>query len=285
MRSSSVFVLGIVGVASLAACSVSTTSNSITFKTQKEWMDSSQPAKATTADWNGEPITINNDGVNPLTGTGGVEIKVDASATKVTAKALFAARADDDAHKSEADASIADAIQTFQVTESGGAINIKCGHGNAHGTSGVATSGCKLLTVTIPAGTATMPHKLTVGDGNGGITFSGPAVYASKLTVTESGLGDVLVKVNPVKDARVVATGDNTVNVALPASFSSKMITLNVEESDATKAKARIDTSAFSGLENGKSFPTSGATADAASEINVQSEGLLDDDKVILSKL
>jgi hypothetical protein len=285
MRSSSC-VLGVFAIASLAACSVSTTSNSITFKTQKEFVDSSQPKKTSTAAWNGEPITISNDGVNPLTGTGGIVITVDPNATNITAQAIFSARADDDAHKSEADASIADAIATFQISE-GSSFNIKCGHGQAHGTSGVATSGCKLLTVTIPPGAADKAHTLSVGDGNGGISFSG-AVYAKSLTVTENGEGDVDVKVNPVTDANVVVTGDNAVSVGLPADFSSKMITLNVGgESDANSAaaKARIITTDFPDMVNGAAYPSSGATATAAAQINVQTKGLLDDYTVTLKKL
>jgi hypothetical protein len=285
MRSSNVCVLGVFAIASLAACSVSTTGNSITFKTQTEFVDSSQAPKTSTAAWNGEPITISNDGVNPLTGTGGIVVNVDPTATNISVKAIFSARADDNAHKDEADASIADAIGTFQLTE-GGSFNIKCGHGQAHGTSGVATSGCKLLTVTIPAGSATQPHTLSIGDGNGGISFSG-SVYASKLTVTENGQGDVSVKVNPVTDANIVVTGSNAVKVAVPSDFSSKVVTLNVGgESDANSAaaKARIITTDFPDMVNGGSYPTSGATATAAAQLNVQTTGLLDDYTVTIAK-
>jgi len=280
MRSSSI-ALGVVGVLALSACSISTTGNSITFKTQPEFVDSGQPSKTSTADWDGEEITINNDGVNPLTGSGGVEVIVDPAATKVSVSATFAARADTEA---EAKLSIADAIGTMAIAEGGGKFAVRCAHGGAHGTSGVAASGCKLLRVTIPSGTDVKPMRLVVGSGNGGIRFTG-AVTASSLTVDENGQGDVDVKVVPVKDAVVVVNGGNAVRVSLPSDFSTQKVTLTVNTEDEQEIKARLITTDFPGLENLKSFPTSGAGQNAAREINVKSDGLLDDYTVTLSRL
>jgi hypothetical protein len=271
MRSSNVSVLGVFAIASLAACSVTTTGNSITLKTQTEFVDSSQAPKTATADWNGEKITVNKEGQSAVKGTGGIVVTVDPNATKVSAKAIFVAYADDDAHKSDADASIADALGTFTLTESAGAITITCGHGGSHGTSSADKSGCKLITLTIPPGSATTPHDLNLGDGNGGISFVG-APYASHLAATENGTGDIDVKVNPTKDARVVVTGDFDVTLSLPADFQSNLITLNIDDPAVATAAERapyLDTTAFPDLENGKSYPTAGVTsADAAQEIN-----------------
>lgn len=269
---SSFAVVGVLGAMALSACSISTTDNSITFKTVPEFVDPNQPAKTSTADWNGEEITINNDGVNPLTGNGGVEIVADPSATKITASAVFAARADTEA---EAKLSIADAIGTFQLDETGGKFSVRCAHGGEHGTSKVAASGCKLLRVTVPAGTADKPVSIVIGSGNGGIRVNG-ALTVQSLKIDENGVGDVSVNVNPVAGATVIVTGENEVRVGLPANFSAERVVLTVNESDPAEAAARINTTDFPGLEINKPYPTTGATEGAAREINVQSKGLLD---------
>ncbi|AKV02051.1 hypothetical protein AKJ09_08714 [Labilithrix luteola] len=279
MRSSSVVFFGVLGLVALSACSVSTTDNSITFKTKREYVDSSQPAKSSTSEWNGQAITINNDGVNPLVGNGGVEIYPDPSATKVTAQAIFAGRGDVEADAQE---SIRDALATFQVTESNGNITVTCKHGGDHGSSPGGQSGCKLLKVTIPAGTAAVPVKLTVGDGNGGIRFNG-AVTVSSLIVDENGSGDVSVKVNPVKGASVVVTGEDAVSVAVPSTFSAESVILTVDESDPAAAAERIITTAFPGMKSNQPYPIAGATADAAKTLNVQSKGILSSDTVTIA--
>ena len=266
MRISSVSLFGVLAIGVLSACSVSTTANSITFKTQQEFTDSSQPAKTSTADWNGEAIKIVNDGVNPLTGAGGIEITVDPSATKITASAVFAARADDDAHKSDADQSIADAIQTFTISEDNG-FTVECHHGQAHGTSGQASSGCKLLRVTIPQGSDTKPVQLTVGNGIGDLKFVGSGVLtASKLDVQNTGVGDMDVKVQPTKGATLSVTGSDDITVRLPGDFASDSVTIEggMDETD-------IDTSAFSGMKSGSAFGTTGT---GAASLNIKTSGV-----------
>jgi hypothetical protein len=272
-------LIGVLGVVALSACSITADGNSVTLKTVPEFVDKSQPAKTSTADWNGEEISITNAGVNPLTGDGGIAITVDPNATKITASADFAGRADTE---SEAQLSIKDAIGTFTLTE-GGKFAVNCGHGQDHGTSKTAASGCKLLKVTIPAGTAQKPIKLTVSSGQGGVRFSG-AVTASSVAVSENGLGDIDIKVTPVAGAAIRAKGDNKVSVALPADFSAQTVTLTVNESDAAAAAKRIITTDFQGMESGKSYPTAGATANAAASLSLESGGLLDDYTVTVRK-
>lgn len=282
MRSPSLVPFAALLFAGLAACDVSTTANSITFKSKPEFVDSSQPAKTSVADWNGEPIAISNAGVNPLIGDGGVRVTVDPNATKITVSAVFAARANEE---SEAQDSIRDAIGTLAIDESGGQFKISCGHGGAHGSSDVAASGCKLLNVTIPAGSADKPLDLTIGNGMGNLTFSG-AVTVSKLLVDNNGTGGVVdVKVIPVKGASVTVTGEDVVSVAVPADFSAESVILTVDESDPTAAAARIVTSDFAGMESNQPFPTTGATENAAASLNVQSKGVFDDDTVTIKKL
>src|SRR3954454_12255 len=88
--SSSVAWLGAVGVMLVASgCRIEA-------HTQTQFEDNTQPAKTSTKDWNGEAITINNGGVNPVTGSSGVEVNFSTTATKITAQAVFAAHADDD---------------------------------------------------------------------------------------------------------------------------------------------------------------------------------------------
>jgi hypothetical protein len=154
MRSSSLASRALFGAVGLGVALVAVLGCRLEVKTQTQFEDSSQTPKTSTKDWNGEGITISNDGINPLSGLGGVEVKISNTATKITAEAVFAARADDD-QKADADASIRDAIQTMVINETANGFDIRCGHGGAHGTSTVAGSGCKILRVTIPAGSAT----------------------------------------------------------------------------------------------------------------------------------
>src|SRR3954465_9950809 len=112
MRSSS---LALFGAASLLF--VSASGCRLEAHSQTSFEDKSQPPKTSVADWAGQPISIQNDGINPLGGTGGVEVKVDPAATKITAEANFAASADDD-KKTDADLSIRDALATFVIEES-----------------------------------------------------------------------------------------------------------------------------------------------------------------------
>ena len=226
--------------------------------------------------------------MNPLSGTGGVEVKVDSAATRISVAATFSAQADSD-KKADADLTIRDAIQTLVIEEGANGFNIKCGHGQAHGTSGVAASGCKILRVTIPAGSATKAHDLTVGDGNGairvGLADAGDsAPYVRKLLVGNNGLGAVDVRVKPVAGADLVITGEREVRVALPGSFSAQKVTLTVDETDSAKAAARLLLSDFPGMKNGSVYPESGATAEAAANLNVTSKGPFSDDTITITK-
>lgn len=276
MRSSSLALVSVLGLAAsfvaLQGCSLDCTGNSCTAKTVPEWIDGTPQQRTADTDWNGtDEISISNDGVNPLTGTGGVTVNFDASATKITATATISGRADT---LDEAKLSWADAVQTFQITSN----SVVCRHGKAHGTSTEGGSGCKSLTVTVPAGTAQKPLKLKIGSGMGGVRFTGNAPTVSGANVDSNGLGDVNVKFTPTKDARIVVTGEDEVVVGMPANFSAQKITLTVDED------AKFIISDFQGMENLKSYPTSGATADAMGELNVTSKGILSSDTVTISK-
>lgn len=229
-------------------------------------------SKSAPSDWNGtDEIAITNAGVNPLVGTGGIAITFDPAATKITAKGSFSART---TNGEESSASLAEAIATFAVTAS----SVTCGNGGAHGQSPASASGCKLLEVTLPAGSAAKPLKLKITGGNGGIRFTGAVPTIAALAAKCSALGDVAVNASPQKDATIVVAGGDAVTVGLPASFSSKSVVLKADP------EAGITTSDFPGMASGQPYPTSGATANAAALLDVQSEGILSDDKVTISK-
>ena len=288
MRSSSLTSFGVrlalFGAAS--ALLVTASGCRIEAHTQTQFEDSTQPAKTSTKDWNGEAITVTNGGVNPVTGSSGVEVNFSATATKITAQAVFAAHADDD-KEPDAKAAIKDAVGTFVIEETATGFNVKCGHGSSHGTASSAGSGCKKITITLPAGSATKALDLTVGGGNGDInvgTSGGDAAYVKNLIVDNNGTGDVNVRARPVKDAVVVITGEFAVAVALPSDFSAGQILFTTNDSDPVKANARVHAEAFPGMVSGSPYPVAGATADAAKSLNVQSKGLLDDDTVTITK-
>jgi hypothetical protein len=282
MRSSSVAILGgaVALVLSAAGCRVE-----VHTQTQFE----NQPTtKSATKDWNGEPIKIVNDGINPLGGTGGVEVKVDSNATKISLEAVAAAHADDD-KKSDADASIADVLETITITE-GNTIEVRCGHGKGHGTSNVAGSGCKILRVTVPAGSATKPLDLEVGSGNGdiriGLADGGNAIPTIKrIKADVTGVGDLRLRATPIADATMQLHSGDKIEVGLPADFSAKQVVIDIsKESDDAKRKARTITGDFPGMATGKPYPPEGAKPNAMGELNIHNDGLLDDDTVTVKK-
>lgn len=278
MRSSSLAVFG-----AFAFLLVSASGCRIEARTQTTFENSTQPPKVSVKDWNGEAITIDNAGLNPSTGTAGVEVKVSSTATKVTAEATFAAQADDD-KEADAKLSINDAIETLVIDESNG-FTVRCGHGKAHGSSSVAASGCKILRVTIPAGTALKAHNLTVSTGAGtirvGLANAGDsAPFVKNFLLDNNGLGDVDVRIRPVKDATILITGEDSVQVALPSDFSARKVTFTVDEADPSKAAAR-KSSDFPGMAgDGMPYPPAGASTDAAADLNVNSKGPFDDDTI-----
>ena len=269
-------LFGIVGLVALSACSVSTTDNSITFKTKPEFVDVSQPAQTAMTDWNGEDISIKNDGVNPLVGAGGIVVNFDSSATKISVKADFAARADVEADARE---SIKDAIGTLKITESNG-FTINCGHGGKHGSSDVANSGCKRMVVTLPTGSAAKPVRLTIGNGMGDVKFQGTAPTVSYLKVDNNGLGDVDVSVVPVKDAELVVIGEDKVSVGLPPDFTAASVVLDA--GSGSDAATRIITTDFPEMKSGQAFGTAGANT--VKVLNVLNKGLLSDDTITIKK-
>jgi hypothetical protein len=243
-------------------------------KIQALFEDRGEPVKTSVRDWNGEPITIHNagndDGSNPAATTGGVEVWVSPTATKISVEAVFAAWADDDL-PSNAWASMDDAKKTLQIGEGATGFDIVCGHGQTHGTSRGAGAGCMLLRVTIPTRAAAQPHTLSVISGGGsvrvGLADAGdPAPYVRSLLVDNAGQGDVVVRVRPVKDAMLRIAGEGSAAVALPSDFSARKVVLSPAELTPSS------NTEFPGMTNDAAYPPSGASVGAAAELDVRSK-------------
>jgi hypothetical protein len=213
-------------------------------------IDDPESVTLTSADWNGEPIAIHDDSVDFVPGASGVRVVADSTATKVTAVAAFTAKADD-GHDADARLSIGDAKTTFKID----GFAVSCVHGLSHGTSLSTSSGCRSLTVTVPAGDARKPLDLSVLDVNGGITLSGTPLV-SRLVVQENGLGRMDIRVSPQPGATVTVRSGFDVVVALPAGFAADVVTLS-----GGQGTSAIDTSAFPGLMSGVGFGQKGAGA------------------------
>lgn len=282
MRSSS-FGLVLFLVLSGSACRIEP-------KAQNIFEDDSVPAQTATRDWNGEAITIRNegmdDGVNDRAELGGIELRVSAAATRVSVEAVFAAHADPD-KGGNAGLSIADAKKTLAITETATSFDVTCGHGDTHGTSRAAGSGCKILRVTIPVGTAAQPHALVVVSGSGfvrvGLADAPP--YVGALRVENKGIDAIEVRVRPVKDAMLTIAGENAVALAVPAEFSARSVVFSLAEATSSEIAPDFVTTDFAGMTSGAAYPVSGPTADAIRELTIASKGPLAAATIRISKL
>lgn len=175
-----------------------------------------------TADWAGQKIVINADGVG-VSVNGGLEVIADASVTKVTATSRFLAMAFD---KPDADQSIVDAKGTFKITNTASQITIACGHGGSHGSSNAGESGCEKMVVRVPTGTDTQKLDIKALSGNGSVILSFGNAVASN--IESNGQGDI--------DATLPATTGATISIVaekaddivgrLPAGFAADDIQL-----------------------------------------------------------
>lgn len=206
-------VIGI--LAGSSGCTVQATVKTKTRFTEPGVPPSAQP----TEDWNGEAIRIDAQGVGVAV-NGGLEVRVDPSATKVTAVADMVALANDD-DKASADLSIVDAKSTFKIVKDGDVWNVVCGHGGSHGSSNSGESGCNKVIVTIPAGSSTSPINLTALSGNGTVNIDVSSVTLEALGV--NGKGDITVRAPTTQNSTisVVAEQADDVNLLLPSSFAA----------------------------------------------------------------
>lgn len=176
-------------------------------------------------DWTGQPIKINIQGVGVAV-NGGINVEANPNATKVTANARFLAMAFE---KADADQSIIDAKATFKVTHTADQILVECGHGESHGESNGGESGCELVNLVVPAGTAEQPLDLEVLGGNGTMTLQlRNAVLENLGTNNQS---DISAEVPATVGGTVslVSEQSGDIGVTLPAGWTADSVILQAD--------------------------------------------------------
>jgi hypothetical protein len=206
-------VIGIVAGAS--GCTVQASVKTKTRFTE----DNVAPSSDNQTDWAGEKIIVRNESAGILV-NGDTVVRIDPSATRVTAVAKLVALANDD-DKASADATLVDLKTTFKIEKVNDVINVVCGHGKSVGSSNSGESGCNNITVTIPAGDSTNKLALDVLSGNGPVNIDISSATLENLGV--NGKGDITVRAPTTQGAgiSVVAEQADDVNVLLPSSFAA----------------------------------------------------------------
>jgi hypothetical protein len=204
-------------VLALAGCQVSV-------KTKTRYTETNV-AKEDAATWNGEQIKINIQGV-AIAVNGGVNVTVDPNATKVKATANFLATS---FQKSDADQSIAEAKQTFNVSTSNGTTTVECGHGNTHGDSNGGESGCELINITIPAGTVQQPLKLDVLGGNGTMTLQLKGAIVQNVGANNK--GDINAELPSTKGGNIslVCEEADDITATMASDWAADQVVLNAD--------------------------------------------------------
>jgi hypothetical protein len=196
----------------LAGCSISTTDNSITIKTQKRFTRT--VSRTAPVAWVNQPIVVEN--IN-----GDLKVDVVASNT-ITVDADLVAYADDDAHQADATASLDETEGTLGIEETEGKIHVFCKKSQTHGTSGATLSACGLR-VHVPASSAAAPMNIIVSAGNGQASAAG--IYGTAIVHTST--GDVSLSMILGKDGSAEAsTGNGTASLTLPADWAADQVLL-----------------------------------------------------------
>lgn len=247
-------VLGI--VASASGCTVQASVKTKTRFTEPNQAPSAEP----TEEWAGEKIIVNAQGVGVAV-NGGLEVRVDPTAKRVTATADMVALANDD-DEASAKLSIVDAKSTFKITKEGDVWNVVCGHGGSHGSSNSGESGCNKVTVTIPAGDSTNKIALDALSGNGSVNIDISATTLESLGV--NGKGDITVRAPTTQGASisVVAEQADDVNLLLPASFAADEVYFVADADKIVNNVADLQlTDAEGGKKGSRGTPGEGAKA------------------------
>ncbi|MBX3224303.1 MAG: hypothetical protein KF795_27560 [Labilithrix sp.] len=236
--SSLVFGTVVVGiVASVAGCQVQAS-----VKTKTRYTETNV-VREDTADWGGGPIEVKIEGVG-ISLNGGVTVTADPNATKVRATARMLAMAFSE-EKANADLSIAEAKNSFTLTNSGGGVTVSCGHGGSHGSSNGGESGCELVEVVVPTGSDTQKLDLKVLSGNGTLTLQLSAATLSNLgTNSNGGLTNADVPATQGATVSLVSEKADDIAVKLPADFAADEVIL---QADADK----IELGPFSDIKEG----------------------------------
>ena len=226
------------GAAALSACSISTTPNSVTIKTQPEF-DGAAVTKTATRDWTNESIEIEN-------ANGDIIVRGVPGLTKITVTATPFARADKEL-EADAQATLADVVSSITIDESNGRFYVHCNTGSSHGTSASGNSGCHAFTVQVPAGSATAGLALKATAHNGDIIASNLSAAAGQQLLVLSGNGsasasgitggakvhtengDVKASITPTQGSVIeTSTKNGDVTLSLPADFSADVIQFKI---------------------------------------------------------
>ncbi|HVH45651.1 MAG TPA: hypothetical protein VM925_25025 [Labilithrix sp.] len=191
------------------------------------------------ADWAGQRITIEVEGV-AVAVDGGVTVTADPQVTKVKATARFAALA---LSKADSDLSIADAAQTFTITRSGDEIKLACGHGQTHGSSNGAESGCEHVDVRIPVGVAARKLDVSVISGNGTLGLRLGAASIQRVVASSKGSVDAELPTTLGASVALVSENDDIV-VTLPPSFAADEVIVEADDD-------KIDLGPFTDIKHG----------------------------------
>lgn len=185
--------------------------------------------KEDTTEWKGQPITIKIEGVGVAV-NGGVKVTADPNATKVSANARFLAMAFEDG-KADADQSIVEAKSTFTIESSASGITVSCGHGGTHGSSNGGESGCELVNVVVPSGSAQTPLELTVQGGNGDMTLQLRGATIKNVGLNNNGSGDTSVEIPSTQGASVslVSNKSGDIAVTLPTDWAADEVILQAD--------------------------------------------------------
>ncbi len=242
----------------LAACSISTTPNSITFKPQKKFQGTSV-IKTAAADWTNQAIVINN-------ANGDVTVVGDPSLTKITVTATPVSWADDSSHEADAMATIGQVAQSITIDESASTITVKCAQASSKvGTSGTSTTGCDGFTVKVPSGSAAAAVKVTAHAENGAISATG-LVGGADITGN-----DPTVSVAPTKGSTIsVVASLGDINLSLPADFAADSLSLT---GSPIKITGFSDVTAMSKTRNaGSAASAASIKADSSFGLNLKSQ-------------
>ena len=142
---------------------------------------------AALADWDGERIKIDTEGVSP---SGGLALSAgDTSRVSSVARMLAVA---DTFDKPNADRAILAATKSYTIATSAGVTTVTCGHGETFASAAGTDSGCDALDVSVPLGTSSKRISVDARSGNGKVVVSMDRAEVAELTLTAShGIIDV----------------------------------------------------------------------------------------------
>lgn len=259
MRTTLIALAGLIALAA-SGCSVSSTADSITLKSQTKFSEANVTRDATNA-WAGEKIVVDITGPSGAISSGDIGIKVqyDASATKVSANARIVAFADKE-DESSAQQSIVDVKGNYAITTAGGVTTVSCKPSGGHGSSGSGTNGCEYIIVTVPAGSTAQPVSVKALSNNGDITITGHGAITGA-TEANAQNGDIDCTVDANQGSSVaVKSANGDVTVRLPSNFAADKIDL-VADDPIDPAVPDIVTTAFPDVQNGAGRGTAGTGA------------------------